>query len=227
MFRHFYSQLSLRIVCKIINEDIRNTNNINRSKMKHRTRFYNMPFGNLQMDLKIIGAKESPTKKRITIFDAKDEQSKLYYMEIVPDASTSSLLVATKNMINYFNNELGLKIKRIRTDNAMMFKQNNFVRSFPYNDLLASYNIVNQKIPIGQPECNGVIERQHLILDKEFLPLINSSDNLETLNIKAKDFVHKFNFERYHFYTFLMYDKNYNSLVQKYFIPINFYHSFN
>ncbi len=222
IFKSQFPNLSLKTVCKIINSDIRN-NKENRIKIKHHSRYYNLPFGNIQMDLKIIGAKESPTGKRITIYDAKDEQSKLYYMQIVENASVPKLLEATKNMIDYFQNKLNLKIKKIRTDNAMMFKENNFVRSFPYHELLNQYNIINEKIIPKQPECNGVIERQHLILDKEFKPLIDKNDDLNSLNSKAQKFVENFNFKRYHYYNFLAKCSDYQKFESRLFIPINFY----
>ncbi len=222
MFKSQFPNLSLKTVCKIINEDSR-SNKQARLKIKHHSRYYNLPFGNIQMDLKIIGPKESPTGKRITIYDAKDEQSKLYYMQIVENASVPNLLEATQNMINYFHNTLNLRIKKIRTDNAMMFKENNFVRSFPYHELLNQYNIINEKIIPKQPECNGVIERQHLIIDKEFKPLINKNDDLNSLNEKARKFMENFNFHRYHYYNFLAKCSDYKKFSSRLFIPYNFY----
>ena len=221
-FKNKFPSLSLKTVCKIINEDSR-SNKQARSKIKHHSRYYNLPFGNIQMDLKIIGPKESPTGKRITIYDAKDEQSKLYYMQIVENASVPNLLEATQNMINYFHNTLNLRIKKIRTDNAMMFKENNFVRSFPYHELLNQYNIINEKIIPKQPECNGVIERQHLIIDKEFKPLISKNDDLNSLNEKARKFMENFNFHRYHYYNFLAKCSDYKKFSSRLFIPYNFY----
>ena len=221
-FKKIYKRLSSATVNKIIKQDARNKNNKPRINRKHPSRFYNLPFGNIQMDLKIIGPKESPTGKRITIFDAKDEQSKLYYMEVVSDGSQQNLLQATKNMICYFNS-LGMKIKRIRTDNAMVFKQNNFVRSFAYDELLRTENIINEKIPPRQPQCNGVIERQHLIIDKEFKPLISKNDTIKSLNKKAKMFMKNFNFYRYHSYNFLSKFLYYKKWENRWFIPFEFF----
>ena len=217
-----FPNLSLKTVVKIINQDTRNTRKI-APKLKHKLRLYNLPFGNIQMDLKIIGNKESPTGKRITIFDAKDEQSKLYFIEVIENASMHNLLKVTAKMISYFECDLDMKIKRIRTDNAMTFKQTNFVRSFPYDQLLKFHNIINEKIPINQPQCNGVIERQHLVLDKEFIPLIKPNDTLKTMNEKAKLFMQNFNFNRFHYYSFLSKSSNYKTLESRLFIPFNFY----
>ncbi len=223
--KHFNINISLKTINKIINNDPRCKKTKKKPEIKHKARFYNIPFGNIQMDLKIIGPKESPTGKRITIYDAKDEQSKLYYMEVVPDASTNNLLQATKNMIHYFK-KIGLNINRIRTDNAMVFKQNNFVRSFPYDELLKQHNIKNEKIPLRQPECNGVIERQHQILDQEFKPLINVFDNVDTLNKKAKKFMKNFNYDRYHYYHFLSKTSDFRKQENRFFIPFEFFNSF-
>ncbi len=221
--KQIYPDISLKTVCKIINNDDRNPKKKKRAPVKHPLRYYDLPFGCIQMDLKIIGPKESPTGKRITIYDAKDEQSKLYYMEVIENASGKNLLQATRNMIHYFTNELGITIKRIRTDNAMMFKQNNFVKSYDYNNLLIEYGIENQKIQLMRPQQNGVIERHHGIIDQEFKPLINKFDTVKRIKEKAKIFMNNFNFNRYHYYEFLSKCSDYKKFESKFFIPWNFY----
>ncbi len=143
-------------------------------------------------------------------------------MEVLENASGRNLLNATCNMIRYFN-DLGIKIKRIRTDNAMMFKQNNFVHSYDYHNLLLANGIENQKIQLMQPQQNGVIERQHGILDQEFKPLIKSHDSLKMMNVKARTFIENFNFHRFHYYEFLSKCKEYKNYIDRFFIPINFF----
>ena len=220
--KSLFPKLSLKTTCKIINADPRNPKQKKRAKVKHPLRYYNLPFGLIQMDLKIIGSKESPTGKRITIFDGKDEQSKLYYIEVLENASISNLLFATTNMIEYYQS-LGMTITRIRTDNAKAFKKNTFVETFTYDELLRLCNILNEKIQIANPEQNGVIESQHRIVDAEFKCRITSDDTIKSLNEKAKDWMYKFNFERYHYYEFLSKCSDYKNVVDRYFIPYEFY----
>lgn len=218
-----YDELAIGTIINIIKQDPRYKNKKIKKIKKHPIRYYDLPFGLIQMDLKIIGPKESPIGKRITIFDAKDEQSKLYYMEVIDTQQMHNLLQATKNMINYFEQTLGMPVKRIRTDNAMSFKENNFVKEFEYSSLLASLNIKQEFIPKKEPECNGVIERQHSTLDKEFLWRLEKNWDIEKVKQEAKNFMNQFNFERPHYYKFLEKCNEYKSYRSRLWIPYEFY----
>ncbi len=57
-FRKLFPEIALKTICKIINNDDRNPKKNKRAKIKHPLRYYNLPFGCIQMDLKIIGPKK-------------------------------------------------------------------------------------------------------------------------------------------------------------------------
>ena len=219
-----YEFISMKTIIKMIWDDPRNDREKKIKKViKHPLRHYNLAFGNLQMDLKIVGRKQSPTGKPIIIFDAKDEQSKLLYMQLIRSQTMESLLQAVRNMIDYFRTNFNMKILRIRTDNAMVFKSNNFVHSENYANLLNKHNIEKQHIPLGQPECNGVIERHHETLDKELIKQIGKFDSYETIAKKIANYMHFHNFERAHQYKFLEKVKGYETFASRLFIPVDFY----
>lgn len=196
-------------------------------KIEHKRRKRYIPAGNFQFDLKIIGRKETHFNTPIVIASLKDESSKMVYGRYIPFATAEKAIDVLKNGYEYFE-ELGLKIKRIRTDNAMMFyqKQNkasnykkiNFINENLFYQFLREKNIKHERIPIGQSESNGTIERYHRTIDMELLKVINSCKSLDQVDKVIKDFVDWYNFQRYH--TNSIYESD--ARISKYIKPIDF-----
>ena len=77
--------------------------------------------------------------------------------------------------------------------------------------------IITRKIPIGQPECNGVIERYHITIDKEPHNLLMRSRNFQELQIVVTEWNYYYNNKRYHVYM-EMTDKK---TIDRYYTPIS------
>ncbi len=211
-----YKNLSLSTVCKYINNDKRSLKVAKRSKTRHPLRKWEIDIGNIQLDIKVIGRKENKFNKYLYILDAKDEQSKLYWCKYLQYQTKEEILSGVNEMIRHFSG-YGIKIKRIRTDNAMVFKKTNIVKTGEFDKILEQHNIVHEFIPLGQPECNGVIERHHRILDEEIIRNMWKCETIEDFVNMLKAYEYYFNNERYHYYSFKT-----NRKLDCYDIPINF-----
>ena len=97
-----YKNLSLRTVCNYIANDERNINYDKRAKIKHGLRKWNIDIGNIQLDVKVIGPKETKFRKYIFIMDAKDEQSKIYWCKVLRHQTKQEMIDGLFGMINFY-----------------------------------------------------------------------------------------------------------------------------
>ncbi|MDE6477154.1 MAG: hypothetical protein K2L48_03080 [Mycoplasmoidaceae bacterium] len=88
--------------------------------------------GNIQLDLKILGLKETGLNKKVAIFDAIDTSSRLVHLKVLDNQTNTELMKCLDEMYDFFSKN-NIKIKRIQTDNAMQFKNTNFVKSNQFN----------------------------------------------------------------------------------------------
>ena len=203
----FFEDISLKTVCEYIKRHPMFIQQKKRVKIKHPLRKWDIDVGNIQLDVKVIGIKDTVMRRKIYVLDAKDQQSKLYWCKLIKTQTKQEMLDGLKEMINFFNG-YGVEIKNLRTDNAMVFKKTNWVSLGEFNRMLEEYNINHEFIPLGQPECNGVIERQHRILDEEFVKhnyLIKDFDEYEKRLMEYQEY---FNNKRFHRYSFMHDDDN-------------------
>ena len=91
-------------------------------------------------------------------------------------------------------------ITSMQTDNAMVFKGTNFVKSGTYKAWLQEWNIAQRYIPLGQPECNGCVERYHFTVDKEIHELLMKCTTIEEVKKVFEWYIEYFNNRRYHTY---------------------------
>ena len=91
-------------------------------------------------------------------------------------------------------------MQSIQTDNAMMFKGTNFVKAGSFKEFLQNLNIRHTFIPLGQPECNGCIERYHLTIDKELHETLMKCYTVAEVKQAFVDYIDYFNNRRYHTY---------------------------
>lgn len=216
-----FKDISLSTVCLYIKRDSRNMKlNKKKAKVKHPLRTWDIDLGNIQLDIKVVGPNENHWKRNLYIMDAKDEQSKVYWQKLLKYQTKEEMLIGVKEMINFYKKS-NIKVKRVRTDNAMVFKKTNFVQTGEFNKLLASKGIEHQFIPIRQPECNGVVERQHQTLDHEVIESFSKIESLEDLQEHLNEWQEYFNHERYHTYTFIKDSK------ECYQIPMEFVKKYN
>lgn len=210
----FYN-ISLSTVCLYIKRDKRSLKIPPRAKVIHPLRTWDIDIGNIQLDVKVIGPTESQFKRNIYIMDAKDQQSKLYWHKILKYQTKTELLEGLTESIDFFENH-GIKIKSIRTDNAMVFKKTNFVKTGEFDKILQSKNIEHEFIPLKEPECNGVIERHHRILDDEVIKQIWKFETIHEFEIFLDKWQDFYNYERFHTYNFI------DTPEEKYQIPVEF-----
>lgn len=192
--------ISYKSVCRIINNDDRNLNKLKiENTIKHPLRTWTTDIGKIQMDVKVYGYTETKFKQNIYILDAKDEQSKIYWSKLLITQSKDEILDGLNECIEFYKKH-GIKIKRIRTDNAMVFKKTNVVKSGEFDKICSLNNIEHQFIPKKQPQSNGCIERHHQILDKEFLPCIDDCSTINEISEKLQKYTYYFNNQRCHIY---------------------------
>ena len=180
---------------------------------KHPKRQYFAKPGLIQMDLKIIGIKDTSMNKKLTIFNMIETRSRFSFSKVLESGSTENVLSALKEGKEEFANQ-GIEIKAIQTDNAMMFKGTNFINSDGYCAYLKEQNILRRLIPLGVPQCNGCIERFHLTIDKKCSSLLSKVKTIDEAQEIIKKFSKEYNFNRYHYYSELetrniKYDKRY------------------
>lgn len=167
---------------------------------KHPKRHYIAEPGIIQMDLKIIGQKDTSMKKNLVIFNMIETRSRLTFTEVLTSSSAECVLSALKAGKQFYE-MFGIKINAIQTDNAMMFKETNFVNSNKYCAYLKENNIIRRLIPLGVPECNGCIERFHLTIDKRCQSLLSKVQTIDQAKEIISKFSNYYNFERYHYYS--------------------------
>ncbi|WP_027120007.1 DDE-type integrase/transposase/recombinase [[Mycoplasma] testudinis] len=177
-----------------------------------------METGHTQLDIKIFGKTQLPVfGRKLYVAGLIDQGSKFFYSEVLVQQTTVELIEFYKRAYVYFE-EHGITIKRTRTDNAMQFKETNFVRSPQFYDLLKSLKVEHQFTPLGVSQANGQIENIFGKYDKELLPGIWDVAEMKVFEEKVKQYVEYHNFYRYHTNSINKYDDRF----PKYIIPINF-----
>lgn len=168
--------------------------------IKHPKRHYFAKPGLVQMDLKIIGTKDTKMKKKLIIFNMIETRSRFSFSNVLENGSIENVLNALEEGKKFFKN-FGIDIKSIQTDNAMMFKGTNFINSNSYYSYLKENKITRRLIPLGVPECNGCIERFHLTIDKKCSTLLSQVENISQAKEVIKKFSDEYNFDRFHYYS--------------------------
>lgn len=188
-----FRKIGLATTAKIINQDKRNTKQAKTfSKHKHPKRQYKLPIGYVQLDLKIIGPTETDLNQNIYIFDAIDEESNYYYNKVIKFKTEDEILKATKIMLDFYKSK-GIKVKRIRTDNAPEFKESIFDERGKFHKFLTDNNIIHEFILPRNPQQNGKIERVHRVIDDELLPWIKTFKSLDKYKKAIEMFRNNFN----------------------------------
>ena len=107
-----------------------------------------------------------------------DTSSRITFTRAIKHADLATILSLMEEGYQFFKDK-GINIKSIQTDNAMMFKNTNIVKSSAFFNWCDNKKIAIIKIPLGQPECNGIIERYHLTIDKE----LHTDDVINFMNV--------------------------------------------
>lgn len=195
-----FSKLNRKTFMKIIETDERYTKHaVTPYKPKHPMRTKIKEIGNVQMDLKILGFKETSTNEKINVFNMIDTSTRFVFSRVLNSGDYSEVLEALNMGTRYFNDN-GIIIKTMQTDNAMMFKKTNFVKSNQYSMWCKNNNIIQRTIPLGQPQCNGCVERFHLTIDKELHHKLIMCKTLDDLQSVFTQYMHYYNYQRWHHY---------------------------
>ena len=208
------NKIAIKTIKKILSEELGLSFKTSKKYIrKHPKRQYFAKPGLIQMDLKIIGIKDTSMNKKLTIFNMIETRSRFSFSKVLESGSTENVLSALKEGKEEFANQ-GIEIKAIQTDNAMMFKGTNFINSDGYCAYLKEQNILRRLIPLGVPQCNGCIERFHLTIDKKCSSLLSKVKTIDEAQEIIKEFSKEYNFNRYHYYSELetrniKYDKRY------------------
>ena len=186
------------------------------NQLKHPKRTKYIESGHIQLDLKILGVKENGLKEKIAIFNMIDTSSRFVYSAVLEDQSTSSVMKHLRIGYQYFKNNK-IYIKSIQTDNAMMFKGTNFIHYNEFRKFCIDNKILKRLIPLGQPQCNGCIERFHKTIDDCCLNEFRIAKSFEEIQKIVNKFMTYYNYQRFHHYSELNHLPN----SQRYLIPKN------
>ena len=194
-------KISIKTLKNIISNELGIVFKTNKKYLiKHPKRHYFAKPGLVQMDLKIIGTKDTKMKKKLIIFNMIETRSRFSFSNVLENGSIENVLNALEEGKKFFKN-FGIDIKSIQTDNAMMFKGTNFINSNSYYSYLKENKITRRLIPLGVPECNGCIERFHLTIDKKCSTLLSQVENISQAREVIKKFSDEYNFDRFHYYS--------------------------
>lgn len=194
-------KISIKTLKNIISNELGIVFKTNKKYLiKHPKRHYFAKPGLVQMDLKIIGTKDTKMKKKLIIFNMIETRSRFSFSNVLENGSIENVLNALEEGKKFFKN-FGIDIKSIQTDNAMMFKGTNFINSNSYYSYLKENKITRRLIPLGVPECNGCIERFHLTIDKKCSTLLSQVENISQAKEVIKKFSDEYNFDRFHYYS--------------------------
>ncbi len=69
-----------------------------------------------------------------------------------------------------------------------MFKNTNFIHANEFVKFLKTKGVIKRLIPLGQPECNGCVERFHKTIDKKCC-LHNLNKQNQLMKLKELFFV--------------------------------------
>jgi hypothetical protein len=98
--------------------------------------------GNLQFDVKIIGALDNKFHQQIYCIDCVDERSGMVYGKASLSQPKDSLIKVFSYAHAYFSQYF--KVVRVRTDHAMTFKKTESLNTGEFNQLLTSLNVLHQ-----------------------------------------------------------------------------------
>ena len=198
--KKFFPEMSYNTFSVILSEDSRApyfkkfyAENIHKFRQKI------LKIGGAQLDIKVFGVRQTGTGKWFYVIDAIELCTRTAWAVALRRPSIGYVMEALDEIMNFFKS-IKIKIEMIRTDNAMMFKNINFVKSNIFNQFCKDNGIKHQFTPLSQPECDGCIERLHRTYDAELVAKLIKTTTFEELSLVLKDFMKYYNYERYHEY---------------------------
>lgn len=213
-----FSQLSLSSFKRILKKDKRfETEIIKKYKPKHEFRKHVKEIGIIQADIKILGKYECQVhNKKPEIFSMIDMSTRVVFSKVLKTSNVESVLAALNEGKTFFKS-LGIEMKAIQTDNAMMFKSTNFVKHHTFSKWCYDNKIIQRHIPLKQAQSNGTIEKYHQTIDKEIHHKLIHCYNLDQIANVINEWQDYYNFKRYHSYQ-EMKDKKY---VDRFYTPFD------
>lgn len=212
-----FEKLSSTTLRKILNEDERTKLNVKLKLVKdHPFRNKPKPLGHLQLDFKVFGRNQTGAGKFVYCLDCIETQTRIPYSKVFKVATTESIILELEKIIKFYEN-LGIEINTIRTDNAMMFKQTNFVYSSQFNVWCLNNKIQHEFTPLAEPQCDGCVERYHKTLDDEVVKFLQNIKELNEINDFIQNYVNYYIYGRYFHYCELKHLPK----KQQYMKPIN------
>lgn len=168
---------------------------------RHFKKYEVSEIGLLQMDAKIITTTNFPVDKKYYIYDFIDEKTRIVFGYVYDNLGVENSINAVKRAIFDFN-KLGIKIKRIRTDNGTEFitsakHKNMKIKERPFTTFLFKNKIMHETTPIRSPQSNGKIERFHQHYNKLFYFKYKKFNQIQLQNY-LNEYYYFYNFERCH-----------------------------
>ena len=152
-----------------------------RKKRKKITRKFFAPYPGyrIQIDTKTIPDNRSDKRKKGRYqFTAIDIATKIRFLCVYDELSNHNSILFVKQVIKFFQDDLGIKIKQIQSDNHMTFtnlynggnkrKDHQSLRLHPFTKYLLSQNIHHILSRPGTPTDNAFVERSHRTDMEEF-----------------------------------------------------------
>lgn len=176
---------------------------IKKKKQKFK-RYEVSELGLLQMDAKVLTVKNFPVFKNQYVYDFIDEKTRIVFGYVYDCQSVTNAIDAVARAIYDFK-KVGIKIKRIRTDNGTEFinthlGSRNFktlIKERPFTVFLNKMDIAHQTTPIRSPQSNGKIERFHQHYAKLFW-FYNKKLKVDEMQFFLNEYYYFYNFKRCH-----------------------------
>lgn len=166
---------------------------------KHPKRNKVKKLGSFQMDLKVLGLKETNVGEYVYIFDMIDVCGRNCFSEVLFKATTDDVTNSLIRSIDYFKS-IGIEVNSIQIDNAMMFKRTNYINDNKLHKVLSDEVIKHLTIPLGEPEYIKVAERYHLKISNEATNRLKRCRTKQEVSKVIKGFMHYHDNERYHYF---------------------------
>lgn len=221
-----FTNMSLKTLLNILNEDQRMWPKKQPNKSKdHPFRNKPKPIGGVQIDMKVFGRKQTGIGKYVYSIECIETSSRIAWGLPLRKPDTFHAMRAIKEIIDFFES-LNIKVRKIRTDNAMMFKNINFVHSNEFNEFCKKKGIVHEFTYLSEPQGNGCVEKLHLTYDQELEASLKKVKGYDDIESTFRKFFFYYNYERYLHYKELK-DLPYKKQFMKPINALSFFRNYN
>lgn len=158
------------------------------SRKKRRLYVKDIPGRELQVDASFPWGYQ----KKVVIFTAIDDASRVVYSSLFENHNESSTLIFLSELIS----KVPFPIRAIRTDQGREYSKK-------VQDFLTRNNIEHNKNPAYTPQHNGKVERYHRTMKENCTDFWNWNDDIETYGYQLKLWTDYYNWTKKHYWLWM------------------------